>query len=151
VSAYPELRGVAIPGSMGENLSATEMTDAVVCIGDCYRIGTTIVQVSQPRSPCWKIDHRFGVEQLSVYVEKQRITGWYYRVMEAGAIRVGDSIELLDRPNEYVPVAYFLRVTTESRPDPVTLDRLIACRGLADEWTTRLKNRRDYLRTALQT
>ena len=149
MSAYPELKGVAVPGSIGENISATDMNDANVCIGDCYQIGAAIVQVSQPRSPCWKIDRRFGVERLSAYVEKQCITGWYYRVIETGTVHVRDSIELLDRPNENVPVAYFMRVITEHRPDSLTLDELIACRGLAEEWKTRLKNRRKYLRTAV--
>jgi MOSC domain-containing protein YiiM len=150
VSAYPQLKGIAMPGSIGENLTAGTMTDTSVCIGDCYRIGTTTLQVSQPRSPCWKIDHRFGIERLSVFLENRGITGWYYRVVETGKIDVGDAVELLDRPNAEVTVTRFLQVLAQHRPDPAALEQLISCRGLAQEWVARLRNRRDYVHNAAQ-
>ena len=75
-SEYPVLKGIAVPGSIGENISSPSLSDSTVCIGDVYRIGGVLVQVSQPRSPCWKINHKFGIDKLSLFIERQRITGW---------------------------------------------------------------------------
>ena len=84
--AYPQLEPLAIPGSMGENISSAYLNDRNVCIGDVYRMGAVLLQVSQPRTPCWKINHRFELEKLSLFIEQQRITGWYYRVLEPGNV-----------------------------------------------------------------
>jgi MOSC domain-containing protein YiiM len=145
VSEFPELQGAAIPGSMGENISSTCLNDATVCIGDLYRIGPVLVQVSQPRSPCWKINHKFGVEKLSIFIEQQRITGWYFRVLETGTLHVGDGIELVGRRNDGVSIEHFLHVTKQHRPNLAELDALIGCDGLNQEWVARLKSRREYL------
>lgn len=145
LSEFPALEGKAVPGSIGENISSGGLTDATVCIGDVYRIGPVLVQVSQPRSPCWKIDHKFGVEKLSLFIEQQRITGWYYRVLETGTLHVGDRIDLVERRNEGASIEHFLRVTKQHRPDLAELDALIGCDGLNQEWAARLKSRRAYL------
>lgn len=148
VSRYPELEGTAVPGSIGENVSSHHLADANVCIGDIYRLGAVLVQVSQPRSPCWKINHKFGIEKLSLFIEQQRITGWYYRVLETGKIQVGDAIELVERPNKGASIAHFVDLTKQHRPDLDELNSLIECDGLNSEWVVRLKDRRVFLRTA---
>ena len=145
VSHYPQLRGVAIPGSLGENLSSPDLNDADVCIGDVYRMGQVLLQVSQPRSPCWKINHKFAVDKLSLFIEQHRITGWYYRVLEMGRIRIGDPIQLLQRPNEGITIEHFHRVYKQHRPELEALDTLIACEGLNEEWRRRISSRRQYL------
>lgn len=61
VSEFPELEGTAVPGSIGENISSSHLTDESICIGDIYRIGDVLAQVSQPRSPCWKINHKYAI------------------------------------------------------------------------------------------
>jgi len=149
VSEFTELEGTAVPGSIGENISSPCLTDANVCIGDIYRLGGVLVQVSQPRSPCWKINHKFGIEKLSLFIEQQGITGWYYRVLETGKIQVDDEIELVERLNEGVSIAYFVDLIKQHRPDLDELDALIRCDGLNQEWSARLKDRRVYLGTEL--
>jgi len=145
VAEYPQLNGIAVPGSIGENISDPGMSDITVCIGDSYRIGGVLLQVSQPRSPCWKINHKFGVDKLSMFIEQQRICGWYYRVLETGVMRVGDEVELLERPNEGISVAWFIEVSKQHRPNLDALDALIMCEGLSHEKKLKLQNRRNYL------
>lgn len=145
--AYPDLRDIAVPGSIGENISSPTLSDASVCIGDLYRIGSVLLQVSQPRSPCWKINHKFGVEKLSKFIEQQRISGWYYRVFETGTMQVGDAIELLARPNEGISIEHFVRLSTAHRPELKELDAVIRCEGLNPEWKARLAERAAYLRS----
>jgi len=142
---FPLLRAIAVPGSIGENISSTRLTDTTVCIGDIYRIGDSLVQVSQPRSPCWKINHKFDVEKLSIFIERRRITGWYYRVLEIGSIKVGDEVTLVDRLNDDISVAYFTQVTKQHRPDLDALNALIQCRDLNPEWQAKLESRHNYL------
>src|SRR5690606_2996352 len=78
------------PGAFGENISTTGLSEEDVCIGDRYRLGTALVEVSQGRQPCWKVDHRFGGLAISAAMVRSRRTGWYYRVIEEGAVGAGD-------------------------------------------------------------
>ncbi|MGR9089969.1 MAG: MOSC domain-containing protein [Gammaproteobacteria bacterium] len=142
---FPQLVGTATAGTFGENLSSADRADADVCIGDTVRIGEVVVQVSQPRRPCWKINHRFECRELSHFVERWQLTGWYYRVLEPGMITLGDRIELLERVNDSVTVAAFTKTVARHRPDPDALNALINATGLNEEWRARLTQRRDYL------
>ncbi|MBQ0720741.1 MAG: MOSC domain-containing protein [Gammaproteobacteria bacterium] len=141
VAAYPDLDGVAVPGSMGENISIGEMAEATVCIGDIYRFGAVLVQVSEPRRPCWKINTKFEHNDLSEFIEHERITGWYYRVLEAGDISVGDGAALLERPNPRVNIDYFNTVLNMAQPSRSKLVTLIDCAGLANYLRVRLEEK----------
>ena len=56
----------AKPGAFGENISARGMTEETVCVGDVYKVGTARIQVSQARQPCWKLNVRFGIEDMAM-------------------------------------------------------------------------------------
>ena len=142
---YPELAEVAVIGSIGENISSPVLDDQSVYIGDIYAIGSVIVQVSQPRSPCWKINHRFDTDLLSKFIAEQHICGWYYRVLQDGQISVGDAIILQQRFSDSLAVGEFSRIATMHRPPLETLALAAACHGLAPEWKTRLQHRCEYL------
>ena len=57
------------------------------------------MQVSQPRQPCWKLNVRINKSDFAKLVQSSGLTGWYYRILEAGWISSGDSISLIQRPN----------------------------------------------------
>jgi MOSC domain-containing protein YiiM len=109
INHFPELASYAEPGSIGENISVPDMHDTDVCIGDIYQMGSVSLQVSSPRAPCNKISQRFGIKNLDRFVGQQGITGWYYRVLETGSIRVGDSVQRVFRPKHTVSVADLMR------------------------------------------
>ena len=94
----PENHLFNTPGAFGENISSLGMTEETVMIGDCYRLGNTILEVSTVRQPCWKLNVRFDYLNMAKAVQTQQKTGWYYRVIEEGFIQQGDTFELLDRP-----------------------------------------------------
>ncbi len=77
------------PGAFGENLSIANITEADVCIGDVFRAGSAVLQISQGRQPCFKLNARFGEKRMAFLVQKTGRTGWYYRVLEAGTIGEG--------------------------------------------------------------
>jgi MOSC domain-containing protein YiiM len=91
--------------AFGENISTLGLTEANVHIGDVYRLGGAHLQVSQGRQPCWKLNARFGVPDMARRVQSSGRTGWYYRVLQPGEIRPGDSLDLVDRPQPGWPLA----------------------------------------------
>ncbi len=72
------------PAAFGENLSGLGLTEAQACIGDVYRLGAALVQISQPRSPCFKLNQRFGYSHLSQVMQLTGRCGWLLRVLEEG-------------------------------------------------------------------
>ncbi|KLD72480.1 MOSC domain-containing protein [Xanthomonas pisi] len=86
-------------GAFGENLSSIGLTEATVCLGDRFTLGTAVVEVSQLRQPCWKLSDRFGVRDMARRVQETGRTGWYYRVLQPGAVACGDTLALQERPH----------------------------------------------------
>jgi len=90
---------LAAGGAFGENLSSTGITEADVCLGDRFSLGSAIVEVSQSRQPCWKLSDRFGVPDMARRVQDSGRTGWYYRVLVPGRVGAGDLLVLQERPH----------------------------------------------------
>lgn len=144
-AARPELAGQLTPGVLGENLSARHLTEAEVCLGDVYRIGTVRLEVSQPRRPCWKIDNRLDSPGLNRVVVELGCPGWYARVLTPGVLAAGDEIELLHRPAPAMPLSRLLAADRAHRPDAAELLTLAAAPGLNDAWRGRLARRAEWL------
>lgn len=85
------------PGCFGSNLAVRGLTEEMVHIGDRFRLGpkTTgaLIEVSQPRQPCWKIEHRFERKGMVAGIIASGRCGWYFRVIESGEVAAGDSLE----------------------------------------------------------
>ncbi|CAN1495230.1 6-N-hydroxylaminopurine resistance protein [Sphingomonadaceae bacterium] len=79
-------------GGFGENISARGMTEERVAIGDRFQIGAALVEISQGRQPCWKIDHLFGVKDMTASVIRTGRSGYYFRVIEEGNVEPDDQI-----------------------------------------------------------
>lgn len=84
---------LAEPGGFGSNLAVTGITEGMIHIGDRFRLGTALIEVSQPRQPCWKIEHRFDHKGMVAAIVKTGRAGWYFRVLEPGEVTAGDSLE----------------------------------------------------------
>lgn len=78
--------------AFGENITTAGLLETDVCIGDVYEIGTTVLQVSQPRYPCFKISQKHGPADLPAQVLDTRYSGFYLRVLREGKISTGDAI-----------------------------------------------------------
>jgi MOSC domain-containing protein YiiM len=127
------------PGAFGENISTTGLNETNVFLGDRFRLGTALVEVSQARQPCWKLDHRFGTKGVMAQVVKTRRTGWYYRVLEPGQVRAGDTLELVERPYSDWPLAslFGLLIGGEAKDRPADLRALRDVPVLAETWKVR--------------
>lgn len=94
----PDRNHFFVIGGFGENLSFSGLNEGNVCIGDKFRLGAeVVVQVSEPRQPCYKLNHRFGYKKMSRLVQDTGMAGWYFRVLEPGFIQEGDSLVFVER------------------------------------------------------
>ncbi|GHH05433.1 MOSC domain-containing protein [Pseudodonghicola xiamenensis] len=91
------LPALSAPGGFGENISTSGPTETTVAVGDIFRLGTALLQVSQGRQPCWKLNKRFEVPDMARRVQQTGRSGWYYRVLQPGTVAPGDRLELIDR------------------------------------------------------
>ena len=144
-AAFPAAQHL-MPGGLGENISTRGLTEHDVCIGDVLRLGGARIQVSQPRTPCWKIDHRAACEGVAAFIAEHGLAGWYYRVLEAGEVAAGDWLEHLERPADAVSLDEFWRVTHTPRPSIEALSRLANASGLDAQWVGKLRQRAEWLR-----
>ncbi len=87
----------SIPAAFGENIATIGFTENTLCIGDRFRLGSAVVQISQGRQPCWKVSEFTANPKMAYLFQKTGRTGWYYRVIEIGQAGAGDRIELIDR------------------------------------------------------
>lgn len=126
-------------GAFGENLTLDGLTEHDAFIGDTYALGDdgAVVQVSQPRGPCYKVGVRWSSKTLVRLMGEDLKAGFYFRVLQPGTVGAGDTLTLLDRPSA-VSVAEVLRVTYRDRHD---LDGLIDAKSvpeLAEQWRAAL-------------
>jgi ferredoxin-NADP reductase/MOSC domain-containing protein YiiM len=98
-------RSDLVPGIFGENLTVDGLADAEACIGDRFRIGSVVVEVSQPRDTCYRLGIRLGRPEMPALVVAHRRPGFYLRVIEEGELGAGDRIEKLSDGPERMTVA----------------------------------------------
>lgn len=134
------LRDDVGPGSFGENLTVTEVTEDTVCLGDRWRIGEVRFEVAKPREPCTTLARHHRRPDLIDVVRRNGRSGWYLRVLHEGWIEAGATVELLDRPFPHWTVRRAAQVmeARSARPEEAAL--LAECPALATNWRERLRN-----------
>lgn len=127
-------------GSFGENLTVQGLSEDTVCIGDVFRIGEVEVQVSQPRRPCWKLERRNGVNDLTQRVLGHGWSGWYVRVLNEGVIEAGQELHLLDRTHPEWTITRAHEVYSSYRMNPEVARAFSLCPYLSEDWREFLGN-----------
>lgn len=111
--------GLEMPyGAFGENLTVDGLLEGEVCIGDVYRAGEALLQISQPRGPCWKLARRWGVKDLAARYSLTGRTGFYLRVLQEGYLAPGAALERIERPAPQWSVLRAHRLLEGARLDP---------------------------------
>jgi MOSC domain-containing protein YiiM len=133
--------------AFGENLVVLGMTEAHVHIGDQFRLGSTLLEVSQPRQPCWKIEHRFQRKAMVKAIIQNHNCGWYYRVVEEGSARAGDVLERTQIGHEDWSVGKLFAKLYDPK-HKASLDELRAIAGLdklCDLWRSKVQEAVDQI------
>lgn len=128
-------------GGFGENLVIENADEYSVCIGDIYQIGEAIVEVSQPRQPCWKPARRFQVMDFALRIQQSGKTGWYYRVKKEGYIGGEMEMSLLERPYPEWTIEKSNEVMHQKKDDLELAESFLKCEALAENWQRTLRRR----------
>ena len=127
------------PGAFGENLVLEGALEADVCIGDSFAVGEAVVQISQPRQPCWKQARRWRRKDLALQIQRTGRTGWYLRVLREGRVARGDELRLIERPLPAWTVARANEVMHCRPPDREAAAILAELPQLAPNWRESLR------------
>ncbi|MDH6673117.1 MOSC domain-containing protein YiiM [Paenibacillus sp. LBL] len=136
--------------TFGENLTLRGMLEDRVCIGDMYRVGDAVVQISQPRYPCFKLSQKLGVKDMPVRVLNTGYSGFYFRVLEEGDVRADSSVTKLESHAAGATVLEVLRMMKDGRKDEQGLNRMLELDVLSvslktqfGKWLEALQSRTD--------
>ena len=143
---FPQAAAQLQPGSLGENVSSPALDETRVHIGDIFRLGEARLQVCQPRSPCWKIDDRFGVDGMAAYIAEQCLTGWYFRVLQPGMVTPEAALDIVEVADAPI-LAAAMALWATHRPAPDALRQLAATPGIAAGWQRKIVDRLAWLET----
>ena len=129
------------PGTFGENLTVAGWLEADIWIGDVWEWGEALLQVTQPRTPCYKLAlHTQRPDLLKSFVATGR-TGWYLRVLQPGNAPVGGPIRVVERHPAGISVLAAHRVGVPQGASPAEIERLLDLAPLAAEWKRLLRRR----------
>ncbi|MFG1999270.1 MOSC domain-containing protein [Spirillospora sp. NPDC048911] len=131
------------PGGVGENASVTGPDEREVRIGDVWSWGAALVQVSQPRSPCYKFGMRLGRKQAVAQMIDSGRTGWYLRVLRTGPVPTSGTLRLIDR-DPAAPTVRELFTGSFARGadnDPRRLREMIGAPALAEQWRSAIEGK----------
>lgn len=122
------------PGGFGENFTVEGFSEKSVAVGDRFRLGEAVVEVSGPRYPCTKIERRWNQPGLTAAVARTGRTGWYCRVIKEGQVRPGMPLELVESPYPDFTMALINDFGHERESDPKLAQALAECPLLPVFW-----------------
>jgi MOSC domain-containing protein YiiM len=118
-------------GEFGENLTTEgiEVNDALV--GERWQIGTTVLEVSEPRIPCWRLGVRMNDKMFPRQFTEALRPGSYLRLIVEGSVGAGDEIRVVERPAHGLTIRDFFRIYTRDRDE---VQRLLTVPGMSESW-----------------
>ncbi|MDP9228148.1 MAG: MOSC domain-containing protein [Actinomycetota bacterium] len=126
-----ELGRSLAPGTFGENLTVAGLDPSTALVGERWRVGSALLEVSEPRFPCFKLGIRMEDPRFLKRFAAARRPGTYLRIVSAGEIGAGDEIEVVERPRHEVTIARFAEAYLGDREQ---LPELLAADRLSDDW-----------------
>lgn len=112
-------------GMFGENLTVSDMNENKIFVGDIYKVGNALVQITQPREPCYKLGVKFGNQNILKGFIKHGSPGTYVKVLTEGSVNVGDQIILENRIENSLTVAELFGLLFSKNKDQNLLHRAI--------------------------
>ena len=120
-------------GQFGENLTLLGLLENTVCVGDSFRIGEAVIQVSQPRAPCYKLAGAMGIPGFEKTFLRANRIGFYARVLEEGFVEAGDPIQLIERDAVGMTVAE-VNAALYLDKQPSAAERALQIEALSPGW-----------------
>lgn len=121
------------PGMFGENLTIDGLDETTLYIGQIFRVGRAIIQVSQPRIPCYKLGIRFGDKRIVKLFQQSDFSGSYFRVIQEGMVAVGDELILQpNSPTRHITVAQVYSLFKGREADENLIQKALAEETLSE-------------------
>ncbi|MED1783747.1 MOSC domain-containing protein [Brevibacillus fortis] len=136
-----ELQRELAIGAFGENLTIRGLVETDVCIGDTFQLGEAVVQVSQPRQPCYKLSVRYGVPEMLIKVQETGYTGFYFRVLKEGLVSHTDGLTRLSSHPKSITVSYANRIMHQEKDNIDGMKKLLEVEELSSNWRTTFTKR----------
>jgi MOSC domain-containing protein YiiM len=136
--------GVRLPAAaFGENLSVSNLKEDDVCIGDIFLLGTATVQISQPRQPCTTLAARYGRNDLVKLVINSGFSGFYFRVLQEGEVRVGAPLVLVEKDPNLISVSFANNIFHHDRKNREGIESVLTIPSLSESWQRSLQRLRE--------
>lgn len=132
------MQKLEFPG-FGENITATGMREDEIFIGDVFRLGEAVVEVSQGRVPCSTISKHNGITTLLKRIVETGYTGCFFRVIEEGRISSDAEITLLDRVQDQFSILRGNQLFFHEQDNRAEIEEIVQLKALAQEWQDRFK------------
>ena len=118
-------------GEFGENLTTEGIDVTGAVVGERWQVGSALLEVSEPRIPCWRFAVRMNDNAFIRYFTQAGRPGAYLRIIEEGDVGAGDEIRILERPEHGVSVGDVFRIYTRDRHE---LEALLTVPELSESW-----------------
>lgn len=118
--------------SFGENITLLNISDKDICIGDIFKCGEVIFEVSHPRVPCHKISDVTGIKDLTSIVKKECKTGFYLRVIKEGNIEKSSSFKLEERKYPKYSIEFVNKCLIYPEQNKDNIKKLLICKELSE-------------------
>jgi len=136
-----ELPEMELPwGAFGENLTLSGLTEETAFIGDQFRVGSAVLQITQPRMPCFKLGIRFQRSDMVKRFWRSGYAGIYFAITEEGALETGDELELVHRDAGGVSLADVVRLYKGQTDDEQLFERMLRA-PLRGSWKQEIRER----------
>ncbi|MDF9528592.1 MOSC domain-containing protein [Bacillus cereus] len=136
-----ELNQDLVYGAFGENITVSGMREEDVCIGDTFELGEAIVQVTQPRQPCFKLAKRYNIPKLPLYFQETGYTGFYFRVLKEGWVSSVDTLKSLQSDPKGVSIAFANRIMHKEKQNIEGVKRILEVNALSSSWRKSFEKR----------
>ncbi|MGF9915045.1 MOSC domain-containing protein [Paenibacillus ehimensis] len=130
-------------GAFGENLTVRGLLEEEVCIGDTFQLGEAIVQVSQPRQPCYKLSVRYGLPDMPLKVQETGYTGFYFRVLKEGVVSRRDGLIRIFSHPKAITVSYANRIMHREKDHIEGIKKILEVEELSVNWRRTFLKRLD--------
>jgi MOSC domain-containing protein YiiM len=127
-------------GQFGENFTVEGMAEDHIHIGDVFRVGDALVEVAQPRTPCFKLGIKMGMPRFpKMFLASGRV-GFYLRVLKEGEVGAGDTFERVEECPERISVRQISRLLFFKPENPERAKRALRIRALSPGWRSSFKD-----------
>jgi MOSC domain-containing protein YiiM len=118
-------------GEFGENLTTEGIEVNNTLVGERWKVGTTVLEVSEPRIPCWRLGVRMNDKMFPRQFTEALRPGSYFRLIVAGSFGAGDEIRVVERPDHGLTIRDVFRIYTRDREEA---PRLLTVPRMAESW-----------------